>query len=203
MRTEEAERAQRQEVPAASTQSTAGATGVRYCPSCGSSVPAEANFCPSCQQQLGAVPGEHAPISTSHNYNVTGQRLIAGLVDIIILWIIFLLMAASFGTFGETETNRFEVRLSNAEFLLFLLVLYAYYVSFETVSGATVGKLALGLEVVKLNGKPYDIGAALLRNVIRPIDAIFFYLPAIICIAVTEKRQRLGDLAAGTIVVRK
>jgi uncharacterized RDD family membrane protein YckC len=61
----------------------------------------------------------------------------------------------------------------------------------------------MGLKVVKLNDERYDWRAVLLRNIIRIVDgAPILYIVGLISIAVTEKNQRLGDLAAGTVVVR-
>jgi uncharacterized RDD family membrane protein YckC len=74
---------------------------------------------------------------------------------------------------------------------------------FEGLIATTPGKLLMGLKVVKLNGERYDWRAVLLRNIIRIIDgAPILYIVGLISIAVTEKNQRLGDLAAGTVVVR-
>lgn len=80
---------------------------------------------------------------------------------------------------------------------------YAYYVIPEGFVGWSFGKLLLGLKVVKANGEPYTWGAALLRNVLRIVDGLpVLYLVGLVSIAVTLKKQRIGDLAAGTLVVR-
>ncbi|MFB6138571.1 MAG: RDD family protein [Halobacteriaceae archaeon] len=78
-----------------------------------------------------------------------------------------------------------------------------YYVYFEGRRGQTVGKLVLGLGVVRMNGRPCGFRRSLIRNLIRPID----FLPAgyavgLASMVATEYDRRLGDLAAGTVVVR-
>jgi uncharacterized RDD family membrane protein YckC len=175
-----------------------------YCPVCGAALTAGAQFCGNCGTQLsGPRPTEPTPSVPVGDYNVVGLRILAGLIDFIPLVVLFLFMAATIGEFGNTGPNdSFEVRLENEHFLLYLFIAYVYYIAFEAATASTPGKMLMGLRVVKLNGEPYTVGAVLLRNILRLIDGLFFYLVAIISIAVTHKRQRLGDLAAGTLVVR-
>jgi uncharacterized RDD family membrane protein YckC len=88
---------------------------------------------------------------------------------------------------------------------LIFLILYAYDVVFETfASGRTPGKMATRLRVVRIGGEPIDFMSSAIRNVLRLIDgAPLMYVPGIISILATKRHQRLGDLAAGTIVVRE
>ena len=80
-----------------------------------------------------------------------------------------------------------------------------YFIVMEALKGATVGKMAMKLQVVKAaDGSAISWMESIIRNVLRIIDALpFLYIIGIILIAVTAKKQRVGDLAAGTIVVRK
>ena len=73
------------------------------------------------------------------------------------------------------------------------------------ILAATVGKMAMGLRVVKAaDGSPISWGESIIRNLLRIVDALpFFYILGMILIAVTAKKQRVGDLAASTIVVKK
>jgi uncharacterized RDD family membrane protein YckC len=86
-----------------------------------------------------------------------------------------------------------------------LAVIVAYNVVFEVAGGGrTLGHRAAGLRVVTDSGAPVGLRASLIRNTIRIVEiAFFFYLPAIIAILVTRNNQRLGDLAAGTLVIRE
>jgi uncharacterized RDD family membrane protein YckC len=86
----------------------------------------------------------------------------------------------------------------------FFLVMFVYDVAFEVLaSGRTPGKRAAGIRVVGLRGQPVGFRESAVRNVVRLLDLSIAYLPAVLAILTTSKNQRLGDLAAGTIVVRE
>jgi uncharacterized membrane protein SpoIIM required for sporulation/uncharacterized RDD family membrane protein YckC len=85
------------------------------------------------------------------------------------------------------------------------LILWGYFVTFEAVwDGQTPGKRLLGLRVVRNGGGGVDVGASAARNLIRFIDFLpFGYFVGMITIIANQRNQRLGDLVAGTIVVRE
>lgn len=87
----------------------------------------------------------------------------------------------------------------------FLLITVAYHVAFEVLAGGrTPGKRWAGLRVVLEGGGPVDLRASLVRNLIRLIEGVaLLYVPAIIAVLATRRNQRLGDLAAGTLVIRE
>lgn len=68
--------------------------------------------------------------------------------------------------------------------------------------GRTPGKRAVGTRVVLDGGGAVGLRASLIRNVIRLLEAALLYVPAVISVLATRTNQRLGDLAAGTLVVR-
>lgn len=68
-------------------------------------------------------------------------------------------------------------------------------------NGQTLGKRALGLRVVSQTGLSINAGQAILRNLIRAIDIAPPLFPGVLTMAATRHFQRLGDLAAGTVVV--
>ncbi len=84
-------------------------------------------------------------------------------------------------------------------------VQFGYDVLFETLaSGRTPGKRWTGLRVVKKGGTPVGFVASALRNILRIVDSLpGFYLVGILSVLFTANNQRLGDLAAGTLVVRE
>jgi uncharacterized RDD family membrane protein YckC len=86
-----------------------------------------------------------------------------------------------------------------------LLLVIGYDVVFEVRGGGrTPGKRAAGLRVVMDGGSPVGLRASLIRNVIRLLEGFAtFYVPAMISVLVTRDNQRLGDLAAGTLVIRE
>jgi uncharacterized RDD family membrane protein YckC len=83
-------------------------------------------------------------------------------------------------------------------------VLFGYFIVFEALwNGQTPGKKLVGLRVVRDGGYPIDFGASLIRNLIRVGEQLLgYYLLAAISALLSAENKRLGDLAAGTIVVR-
>jgi uncharacterized RDD family membrane protein YckC len=88
-------------------------------------------------------------------------------------------------------------------FVYYFLGGFLYRSLLEGLFGATLGKKICGLIVLKSDFTSCSTGAGFLRNVMRLVDAFFSYLIAVIAISGTLKWQRLGDLAADTVVVRK
>lgn len=85
------------------------------------------------------------------------------------------------------------------------LILWGYFVAFEAVwDGQTPGKRLLGLRVVRHGGGGVDLGASAARNLIRFVDFLpFGYFVGMVSVIANARNQRLGDLVAGTIVVRE
>ena len=126
-----------------------------------------------------------------------GSRFIAQTVDLLIKIALIILIAVSLSAFDLTGV---AIMLP-----AFLLVVYAYDVVFETFGGGrTPGKRATRLRVVRVGGEPVDFMSSAIRNVLRLIDGIpTSYIPGMISILATKRNQRLGDLAAGTIVIHE
>ena len=80
---------------------------------------------------------------------------------------------------------------------------WLYPALFEVYAdGATPGKKALGLKVIHANGTPVDWPAALIRNLLRAVDFLpIFYGFGLVAMLGNRDFQRLGDLAAGTVVI--
>ena len=83
-------------------------------------------------------------------------------------------------------------------------VVLAYYAAAESLTGRTVGKALMGLEVRSLSGGPISVKQSVLRNIMRLVDILpSFYLVAVVSILMGPLPQRMGDRVAGTIVVRR
>lgn len=104
-----------------------------------------------------------------------------------------------------------ESGLGGAGFLLValflgvqLLIEIFYFVFFETVwRGASPGKRVLGIGVVGEDGLPVSFGASLVRNLLRTVDVLpTTYVTGLVSMLVSENTRRLGDIAAGTVVIR-
>jgi uncharacterized RDD family membrane protein YckC len=85
---------------------------------------------------------------------------------------------------------------------LFFIGGFLYHALLEGLFGRTLGKKLCGIRVLKADFTPCGLSAGFLRNLLRIVDAFFYYLVAVIALAATTKWQRLGDLAAETVVVR-
>jgi uncharacterized RDD family membrane protein YckC len=83
-------------------------------------------------------------------------------------------------------------------------VVFMYNVLFEVLAaGRTPGKRVTHLRVVRERGTPVDLQASAIRNLLRPIDLLpAAYLLGLASILVTKRNQRIGDLAADTLVIR-
>ena len=98
-----------------------------------------------------------------------------------------------------------DLGVAIASIVTFLMV-FVYDVLFEVLGGGrTPGKRANGLRVVTAEGGPVDLRTSATRNILRLVDLqpVGGYLVGIIAVIATKKNQRLGDIAARTIVVRE
>lgn len=88
--------------------------------------------------------------------------------------------------------------------LCVIALVLCYYVLLEGLTGSTVGKWVMRIRVVDQDGKAPGLVKAFIRSVFRVIDSnplLLAGLPAALAIVVTERRQRIGDMAAGTYVI--
>lgn len=130
-------------------------------------------------------------------YVGVGRRTVAFLIDAVILFVLAYIIALIVG--GASSTG-FELQGGPA-FLTFILW-FAYFVVLEATMGATLGKRAVGIRVVRADGCPITWSESLIRNALRIIDGILLYLVAAILVWQSPERQRLGDRIAHTYVVR-
>jgi uncharacterized RDD family membrane protein YckC len=127
-----------------------------------------------------------------------GSRFLARLLDTVIQ--VGLIIALAFVVGGLGSPGWIEA----IAFVLVFLILFAYDIVFETLNhGRTIGKQAAGIRVVGRAGEPVRFFASAARNIARILDFLpFFYLIGAVSIIATERDQRIGDLAAGTLVMR-
>ncbi len=125
------------------------------------------------------------------------QSAVVGIITIILLVIA-----------GETSLNLMLVQENTLYIVIALLVTFAlqfgYFFLFEIfMKGATPGKKIVGLKVIMANGEPVSATASLIRNLIRIGDMLpGIYAVGIICVVLTRRYMRVGDLAANTVVVK-
>ncbi len=126
-----------------------------------------------------------------------GERIAATFIDyaVFIGWV---LLTLALPAAAKVPLGSFYVILVG----ILPLFLYDFICEWQ-LNGQTLGKIAMNIRVVMLDGSQPGIGAYLMRWLLRLVDTkLFSGLVAIIAIAASERGQRIGDIAAGTTVVR-
>jgi len=149
-------------------------------------------------------PAEPLPGDLVGREDLTGRRIVAALVDVALLTGLFTIMGS---TVGNTTAGggSFHVTLDWAWGGVYLALLLVYYFVLEAAIGQTLGKCLLGLQVVRRDGGRPSPWAVARRTLLRLIDWLpVLYLVGFITMLATgrRRRQRLGDLAAETTIVR-
>jgi uncharacterized RDD family membrane protein YckC len=79
----------------------------------------------------------------------------------------------------------------------------AYFAFLETRwNGQTLGKKLTGIRVTTENGDPLEFSTAIIRNLLRVVDGLLFYLVGAILVWRSPRKQRLGDRVAHTVVIK-
>jgi uncharacterized RDD family membrane protein YckC len=145
------------------------------------------------QQQYQQPYGQQAyqqPAQAQLQYVGVGPRFLAVLIDAILVGVVSGLLSALLrGVPGVAG-------------LLVAVIAIAYYIGLEATRGATVGKMAMGLRVVKTDGTPISWSESVVRNLLRVVDGLFAYLVGAILIWTSPTKQRLGDRVANTVVIK-
>ncbi len=136
-----------------------------------------------------------------------GSRFIAGLLDnllialmYLVLFILLLVIGINFTDVGISSTS--EIWLFAILIIIAFAIYWGYFVLFEMwTNGQSPGKKYVKIRVVQVEGGGISFSSIAIRNLLRAVDAIGFYAIAGIVMFITKKVQRLGDLAAGTVVV--
>ena len=136
-----------------------------------------------------------------------GSRFIALLVDYLIWGVgVFLLFLVIVFLLPAVHTfNRISAQWAEALVIfIFFLLNWGYFTLFEAFwNGRTPGKRVARIRVIQRSGRSIGLLESMARNLVRYVDQLpFFYGVGVIAMFVTRQHQRLGDLAAGTVVVR-
>jgi uncharacterized RDD family membrane protein YckC len=160
---------------------------------------------------------EHLTISTpeqvAFHYEMAGigSRFVASMLDHLIMFTaIFLVNCALYGIFfnaalSGTVSDAGVWLILALMFIISFAIFWGYFVLFETIwNGQTPGKRAGRLRVIRRDGQPVRVGEVMVRNLVRLIDFLpGFYGIGLTTMFINKDACRLGDLAAGTIVVRE
>ncbi|WP_049902610.1 RDD family protein [Halococcus agarilyticus] len=122
----------------------------------------------------------------------------AALIDLVVVGVLALPMAIVGGAISEVLLGSIPVGLLVGA--LSTPVVYGFVL--EAAFGRTIGKRLRGLVVVATDGSRCSARSAAVRNLLRIVDFPPFYLVGFVVAALTRRQQRLGDLAAGTVVTR-
>ncbi len=205
---------------------TPASPGAKYCESCGALLLGEA--APPIQPQATRPPQpqstppyapspvyQTAPYAApaASPYQGVAIRFVAILIDTIIIGIIsafitlplqvpFITVTNVSGTPSVATTPNPLGWLGG---VISLLIFFLYFILLEGAYGQTVGKMAVKIKVLREDGAKIDYADATVRNVLRVIDLVPYFVPYLlgaILIWSSDTKQRLGDRAGHTIVVK-
>ncbi|HEY7064775.1 MAG TPA: RDD family protein [Chloroflexota bacterium] len=157
-------------------------------------------------------------VAISYELAGVGSRFIAAATDSLIQIILIILIvlaigaASAFGSMfrpirdlGAADPSRATVWFVAILVLALFLLLWGYYAAFEMVwNGQTPGKRLARLRVLRQSGYPIGPIDALIRNLVRLVDFLpVGYGLGVVVMLVDGRSRRLGDLAAGTIVIKE
>jgi uncharacterized RDD family membrane protein YckC len=150
------------------------------------------------------------PENVAFGYDLAGigSRFLAALVDTILIvalqTIVTLALALLFNTFsGAIFDDEWLGWLAAIFSLISFALFWGYYILFEMMwNGQSPGKRWVGLRVLRTDGTPITLVESLVRNLVRLVDFLpMFYGAGLVAMFINEQSRRLGDLAAGTLVV--
>ena len=133
----------------------------------------------------------------NREYQGIGIRLVSIIIDNIIVGIIIGAIGSGIG-FGMMAQRMVPWWIG----LLYFVIYIGYFTLLEGSKGQTIGKMITKIKVVREDGGKIDMNQALTRNILRIIDGLFAYLIGAILIWRSDKKQRLGDNIAKTIVIK-
>ena len=149
---------------------------------------------------------DNLQINTTQNVNLDykivgiGERIVAFLIDGLILYMYAFLVNLVSDVLGYIYEDTWTQRGLAA--LIFLPAMFYSLLMHSLFNGQTVGKMLMKMRVVRLDGTPVHWSNLLVRWMLRLVDIwIFLGSIGILSILFSEKRQRVGDAAAGTVVI--
>ena len=166
---------------------------------------------------------------TEQATKVVGRRVLAFIIDALVLTaieaVLFIALkqdkvqAALNGDLQNGDTTYVNVTINGHQYGifgsragLFFLIVAVFYIAYfwiwQGLRGVTLGKLAMGIKVVKDNDptQPPGIGRAIARWFLNIADGFPYFIPMLvgfICAMSSKQHKRIGDMVAGTLVVRK
>ncbi|MEO1023298.1 MAG: RDD family protein [Bacteroidota bacterium] len=158
-------------------------------------------------------PMSHFGIETTQHVTLNyapadvGSRMLATILDFFFLFVYYVTLSIAWGYFTETLANASQ-SISEYDWLLFVFIVFPivfYDLVMESLwDGKTLGKWMAGVRVVAVNGREPSLSSYFIRWIFRLVE-VYMFLGAIAYFAVNfnGKGQRLGDVAAKTMVVKQ
>lgn len=146
------------------------------------------------------------PENVTFDYDVSGigSRFLAALVDTLLIFLIeFIVIGALVFAFNNVDNETVNAWALAILGLISFGFFWGYYIFFEIAwNGQTPGKRATGIRVIRMDGTPVAATEVVIRNLVRVIDLLpTAYGIGVLSMFITDKSRRIGDLAAGTVVV--
>lgn len=184
----------------------------KHCKRCGGAIPSGQYLLEECglvDPEPGAahsrVATAAAPTRQRYRFARLGDRFIAFALDVALLGGLFAIVDAwAFMRWGRFEAS--ELQLTTASVVIAITLnsalLFLYGSLLEAACGATLGKVLVGIRVVR-TAQGGALAACAVRNLLRIVDGLAFYLVGTAVAACSEARQRLGDICGRTAVIEE
>ena len=155
---------------------------------------------------------EKIKIATSFNIDLEFEtpeihkRLFAWLIDLSVImayyFIVMNLIEKASSLHKHVDNDMPFIYNLSAFYLLFFVPILIYHFASEVImNGQSIGKKITGIKVIAETGGRPALHQYLIRWLLRPFDFYFFGLIGLLTVVNTKKNQRLGDIAAGTLVI--
>jgi uncharacterized RDD family membrane protein YckC len=163
---------------------------------------------------MSTAPSPHLDVATPERVALTlpvagiGYRCLAWLVDAGLLFFFWIVAYFVFTLLVSDVLGVFQ-GLSGLGQTLLVVGVFATQWLYWTLAevffhGQTAGKRVLGIRVVRMDGSPVGLYESAVRNLCRAVDFLpLAYATGCICMLMTRQHRRLGDLLAGTLLVRE
>lgn len=186
----------------------------KHCKRCGGAIPASQHLLeevgldetPSpVRASVSSTPAASNRNKNGHRFARLGDRFIAFVLDVALLFGLFAVVDAwAFMRWGRFEEG--ELQLSAASLVIAIAlnaaILFLYGWLLEAACGATLGKILVGIRIVRTR-QCGALSACAVRNLLRIVDGLGFYLVGTAVAACSEVGQRIGDICAHTAVIEE
>ncbi|MCB9451049.1 MAG: RDD family protein [Anaerolineaceae bacterium] len=154
---------------------------------------------------------DHLAIDTPENILLSaeiagfGSRFMAALMDYILIALLLVGITWLFTQARPSGISGSADWFPAVYYIVIFLITWGYHLIFELLwNGQTPGKRRAGIRVIQSNGLPVTVSALLIRNIIRLFDFLpMLYGLGLVMLFATRRTQRLGDMAARTVVIRE